>query len=221
MKLRFVGVLLALIAAPLSHAAFVTIDEAGMDAVYSQASFGNTPVDIRIGPQTELVRPDLLNIQTDAQIFDLFGQHVGPQNVVNFYFVDIIDSCGGYNVLIVGCGETPGQDFAVESNFAAGAFGTEILAHELGHNLGLPHRAGGLMNPFLNGQTDLNAAEVATILASPLVQIDAEGQRFIQINPVLVVAEAAQVSEPQTLLLLLLGLGLIAGGLRSRGAQAA
>lgn len=205
----------------LSQAAYVTIDEAGMDAVFSQASFGRNTVDIRIGATTELVRPDLLNINTDAQIDILFGLHVGPAKAVNFYFIDTIqDSCGVVGAGVIGCGELPGNSFLVESAFADDSsipgggnisVGVQLLSHELGHNLGLSHRSGpDLMNPFINGFGDLDAAEVASILASALVQTDPlNGQRFILIDPVLIVATGTPppgVPEPASVLLVMFGL---------------
>ena len=168
------------------------------------------PIDIRIGAATEIVFPSLLDITTDAEITSLFGMHVGLATVVNFYFVDTIDACGGFNPAIVGCGELPGNDFVVESSFAAGLFGGELLAHELGHNLGLPHQNGNLlMNPFLNNFTDITAGEVNIIRNSPLVQTDGQGF-WIDINPVLIVARATKpIPEPNVLLLLLLSFGLL------------
>ncbi|WP_440877190.1 PEP-CTERM sorting domain-containing protein [Thalassotalea sp. PLHSN55] len=193
-----------------SQAAFITTNEASLDAIFSQASFGNMPIDIRIGAATELVFPDLLDIDTNAEIATLFAQHVGLATVVNFYFVDTISACGGINPAIVGCGEFPGNDFVVESSFAASGFGGELLAHELGHNLGLPHINGAfLMDPALNGQTLITDNEVNIIRNSPLVQTD--GQFFwVDINPVLIVREAIQsVPEPSTLVLFLLSGGLL------------
>lgn len=219
--------LLVLLVAPLAlalasqgaSAAFITIDESGMDAVFSQSGFG-APVDIRIGPTTELVLPGLLDITTGGQIGDLFSNHVGAANVVNFYFVDTIDACGATILSgIVGCGETPGNDFVVESVFASGANGVELLSHELGHNLSLAHRNGAstLMNPTINGGTDLNAAEILTISLSSLVQTDINGL-FIQINPVLVSSAAAVVPLPSAVWLLLSSIGLLSGAKRLRSA---
>lgn len=208
--------LAALAVASTSQAAYVTIDEAALDSIFSQTSFGNSRIDIRIGGVTQIVRPDLLAITTDAQVNTLFGLHSGGANVVNFYFIDTIDSCSGFNVNIIGCGETPGNDFVVESVWAADntvqaggySFGAQLLAHELGHNLGLNHRNGNnLMNPFINGYGDLNATEVTAIRASSLVQQDTAGF-YILINPVLIVRQALEVPEPGSLALVMAGLGL-------------
>ncbi len=190
-----------------TQAALITTHEAELDAIFSQASFGNSIIDIRIGMATEIVAAHLLDIGSDAEVAEIFSLHVGPQTAVNFYFIDNLSACGGQiNSNFVGCGERPGQDFVVESAFAAGASGAELLAHELGHNLGLTHRVGNfLMDPFINGFTELSAAEVTTIRASSLVQTD--GTIFwIDINPVLILARA--VPEPGTLLLLLLSSGI-------------
>lgn len=225
----------ALLAASVTQAAFVTIDEAGMDTVFSQASFANRPIDIRIGAVTQIVNPSLLDINTPARLNALFGLHVGAANIVNFYFVDTIDECGGFNVNIVGCGEFPGNDFVVESSFAAltgddpdGALfpgistAVTLLAHELGHNLGLDHSGSGLMFPSISRNGTLTAGEVTTIFSNAggfgLVQQDVNGF-FIQINPVLIVRDAVNdVPAPATLLLAVCGL-LLAG--RSRLARAA
>lgn len=203
----------SLLIAPLSQAGFITTQEAALDSIFSQTSFGSTPIDIRIGAATEIVFPSLLDISSDAEISQIFGMHVGSANIVNFYFVDTISACGGtISASIVGCGELPGNDFVVESSFAAGGFGGELLAHELGHNLGLGHLNGSfLMNPFLNSSTVITVAEVTTIHNSSLVQTD--GQLFwIDINPVLIVAQASKpdpIPEPSILLLFLISLGLM------------
>lgn len=201
---------ISLLIATQAQSALITTNEESLDLIFSQASFGNMPIDIRIGAATELVFPDLLDITTDAEVSALFGLHIGGAYVVNFYFIDTISSCGIINVSIVGCGEFHGNDFVVESSFAAGAYGGELLAHELAHNLGLGHLNGNyLMNPSLNNNTTITAAEVNSIRNSPLVQTNGENF-WIDINPVLIVAEASQqVPEPAMLLLFILSLGLL------------
>lgn len=216
MLIRSAIAMVVFLVSSAANAAYVTINEVGMDAIFSQASFGNNKIDIRIGAQTQLVFPDLLDISTDAEIGTLFSKHVGSQTVVNFYFVDTISACGGViNANFIGCGEVSGQDFVVESDWAASpVYGANLLSHELGHNLGLGHRNGNvLMDPFINTFIELNAAEVATILGSPLVHSDANGL-FILINPVLVVAGANGVPEPGTLFLVFAALFAV-GGWRS------
>lgn len=215
-KARLSAIGIALIASLMvfgtqAKAAFVTTQEVGMDLIFSQPSFGANPIDIRFGPIETVVRPDLLNITTDAQIIDVFNLF-GGSPTVNFYYVDTVDSCGGFNVNIVGCGAFPGNDFVVESSFAASpVFGAELLAHELGHNLGLDHVATGLMAPVLNGDTTLTASEVATVLASPLVQSDINGL-FIDVRPILILAEdIVAVPLPASVLMLLGGLVFLGG----------
>ena len=59
----------------VSHAkaGFITTDEAALDAIFSQSSFANIPIDIRIGASSELVFPNLLDITTDAEVNQLFN----------------------------------------------------------------------------------------------------------------------------------------------------
>ncbi|AZQ84862.1 PEP-CTERM sorting domain-containing protein [Colwellia sp. Arc7-635] len=193
-----------------ANAGFITTNEADLDAIFSQSSFENMPIDIRIGAVSELIFPGFLDITSDAEVNQLFNMHIGGRDVVNFYFIDSINICGGtVSSSIVGCGEFPGNDFVVESSFAAGSFGGELLAHELGHNLGLNHRVGGLMNPSLNNDTILSNNEVTTIRNSSLVQTDGQGF-WINISPVLIVSAASiPVPEPSTLALLLLATGFL------------
>ncbi len=177
-----VSMLLVLLLSPITTwAAYVTTNEAELDVVFAQAD-----IDIRFNQITTIYDASLLDIDTEAKRVALWNSAPFSAPGVNMFFVDSVDYCGGYNVSIVGCGSYPGNVVAVESSTAAGGYGAELLAHELGHNLGLGHLSGdNLMDPYLNGYTDLTASQIATILASPLIQFDGS-QAYLEINPILI-----------------------------------
>lgn len=199
---------LAIALAPLtSLASFITTNEVAMNAIFSQASFGTTPISIRFNPAVKLHNQSP-NITTQAGLNALFAAAPSASPTVNIFFVDKVDWCNVYNVGFVGCGQINGNKFAVESLVAAGLNGAELLAHELVHNLGLDHVACGTPNDNLMcannfGSTALTIAQVNQIFLSPLVQTDTNGLRFISITPI-------SVPEPGTALLLALSLILIA-----------
>lgn len=199
-------------------AGYVTTNESAMDLIFAQSSFGANAIDIRYNSALTLNNPGLLDIGTETE-FESLGILVPvPQNTVLAFFVNTISWCGGAGGGIIGCGGRPGSFFAVNSSWAASAtYGGPLVAHELSHNLGLEHVAdeSNLMNAVLLGNTALSASQVTTILASPLVQTDGLGQRFILITPV------AVVPEPEIALMLALGLfTLVADGYRRRRSMA-
>ena len=200
-------VTLSLCAASLTvQAATVTTNEVALDAIFSQASFDPNapnsiaPIDIRFLPTLRLDRPRFTTVDSSSVIVD--GNDLGTevayllqQPFVQFsatdriymLFVDSITACdgGGNNPNIVGCALINGNRILVQSDFASGAFGAELLGHEIAHNLGIgPHSSGGLMNATLNGETDLTAAQVRTIARSPLIQNPQSPSPFLQIQPV-------------------------------------
>ncbi|QDT13386.1 PEP-CTERM sorting domain-containing protein [Planctomycetes bacterium K23_9] len=179
-----------------SLGAMVTTNESGIDTIFSQATFGTTPIDVRFDPVFTIINDDALNIDSGFDFFALIDLAPNPDSHVNLFFIDSITWCGGNNPAIVGCGTTPGDVIAVESVIAAGTFGAELIAHEMSHNLGLGHSGAGLMGSTLNGNTSLTASEVNTIRNSSLVQTDASGS-FINVTPILVTATA--VPEPSAM----------------------
>lgn len=167
--------------------AFATINEGQLDAIFSQPSFGSTPIDIVLQPLVQLEAPELLNIDsvtTQNQV--LGGSDVVPYPGLNLFFVDSISYCGGPGSGIVGCAGIGGNSLVVASSTAASVFGSELIAHEIGHTLGLGHfdSAPNLMTAFLNNNTNLTTGQVASVLNSGLLQQDTGGDYFLEITPI-------------------------------------
>ncbi len=203
------------LAATAAQADMVNTREAALDAIYGQQSVLATlgePIDIRFNDVIQIEAPSLTRISSSDELSSLFGltdplySQTGVNLTVSVYYVDAIDYCGGYNAGIVGCGQTPGNQLAVETAYMNSSYGAELLAHELGHTLGLGHsgeaplRLSGanLMSPSLNRNTTLVDLQVAQFMAmgvfgtfnpTPLVQRDVAGL-FVSITPYLIVQEA-------------------------------
>jgi hypothetical protein len=194
-----------------AEAGFITIDQAGMNTIFSQPSFDGTPVDIRFNPPIQIVDPALLDINNQAHLSALVDLAPDPAPIVDAFFVDQLNVCGfeeepTINGLFAGCAQLPGHVF-VEDSDEAELFPAPLMGHELGHNLNLQHDlfdSNNLMAPFFPPGTVLTEEQVAMILQSPLVQTDPTGQNFIEITPIAIVA-----SEPTTLLLLGGSLGML------------
>jgi hypothetical protein len=194
-----------------AEAASITIDQAGMDAIFSQATFDGTPISIRFNAPREIVAPDLLDIKDLADLKALYALAPDPAPTVDAFFVDQLDACGNaeptINGLYAGCAQLPGHIFVEESS-AAELSAAPLMGHELGHNLNLQHdlfSSNYLMWPFFPPGTELSAQEVAIILESPLVQTDSTGHKFIDITPIAIIA----APEPSTLMLLGAALGAL------------
>lgn len=211
-----------------ASAGYVTFDEAAMDAIFAQTSFGQFDIDIRFNAPLSVVAPSLLDINDDAEFsgaapsLSALVQTLGvPALTVSIFFVDKISFCGGPGSNIIGCGSNPGSLIALQSAAAAGANGAELMAHELGHNLGLDHLAvgGNLMNASITGGTTLTASQVGSFLnlttgasLNPIVKLDGN-QRYISITPIAVLAA---VPEPEAWAMMSLGLLAVAGWARRR-----
>lgn len=189
----------------LSGATTVTTQEAGVDAIYSSAPFGADPIDMDYAPTITV--NGIANIQSFADWISVTTNPVPVGDTINIWYVDTIDWCGGFNTAIVGCALIGGQLSVVEEAFAASGFGTELIAHEFGHNLALDHVAvPNLMTGFLNGNVTLTGAQAATVQANSKVQGVAPN-RFVDIQPISIAA----IPEPSAFLLLgLVGAVLVA-----------
>lgn len=204
----------------LSRAAFVTTNQADMNTIFSQASFGPNTIDVRFQPTISIANPSLLNINTLADLNALFSlMPVAPPGI-NMYFVDTVTVCSvpSPSPTIDGCATINGNSMVVASLAAADpaifngvTAGAILNAHELGHNLGLPHNSEcnppistppNLMDCQLAG-FDLTGAQVTAILANTnVLQMDATGL-FVDITPIVI------VPLPAALPLLLGGLSLL------------
>lgn len=206
-------------------AAYVTTQEASLDYIFSHSELAATPIDIRIRPTIQYVAPDLLDMNTGAEFETMRNEFFGlPLNIIRIFYADSITWCGGNKPNgLDGCGNS--TMLVLESDAAARignvqsdeivTDGGALIAHELGHVLGLVHignNVGGpgqsldnLMNPSI-GRSKINllSSQVALLFADQqgAVQQDANGF-FIELQPVLIAASVANVPLPAPLLLLL------------------
>jgi hypothetical protein len=185
-----------------ADAGLAVFNEAELDQIYSQPPVLDNPkIDIRFNPTVTLNEPSLLTINTDDELHALFNLGGAPPTV-DLFFVDAINECGGERLpAAIGCGEETSNHIAVETSSAEiqggggnPGLGSILIAHELGHNLGLPHdllHTSNLMYAILNGNWTLTPEQASTILKSDLVQTDSTGARFVSITPFSVVPEPA------------------------------
>lgn len=185
-------------------AASISLYETRLDEIFSQASFGSSPIDIRFLEPVELVAPELLEIDSEAEYEQLRFTYIErfPATTIRMFFVDRIGYCGKPKRRGIG-GCTNSTIVVLDAQKLRGNPDRqgvdELMAHELAHIfLGNGHARGrNLMSPAMaNGRDELTPEQAERILrgrvgrsdTGPLwVQSDERG-RYIEIVPVLVVA---------------------------------
>ena len=116
-------------------ASFITIDQAGISAIFSQPSFGGTAVDIRFNSPRVIVDPELLDINSQAQLTALVNLAPDPTPIVDAFFIDQLNACGFeqepmINGSYAGCAQLPGHVFVEASDYAA-LSPAPLMGHEL------------------------------------------------------------------------------------------
>ena len=124
-------------------AGFITIDQAGISAIFSQPSFDGTPIDIRFNPPRLIVGPELLDINSQARLTALVDLAPDPAPIVDAFFVDQLNACGFEQELTVN-GSLAGLSAAAAPCLCRGlrlrrTFPAPLMGHELGHSMYLQH----------------------------------------------------------------------------------
>jgi RHS repeat-associated protein len=101
---------------------------------------------------------------------------IGDNDHVMMIANDVVNTKGD----AVGMGEINGRFSAVDAGTIADGSFTETVLHEIGHNLGLDHTNGGLMNPSVNGSTSLSDKEKGAIVSHLGMGVNAKDGTYKQ-----------------------------------------
>ena len=98
-------------------AGFITIDQAGMNAIFSQPSFDGTPIDIRFDPPKLIINPGLLVMNNLTQLTALVDLAPDPAPIVDAFFVNQLNTCGfedepTINGSFAGCAQLPAMSLS-------------------------------------------------------------------------------------------------------------
>lgn len=127
-----------------------------LKATYSKSFSGQFPVSGDYGKGYESARVKVSSA-LNVNVVDKIDKAKKTDHIMI-----LVNDVPGKN--IVGYGDIQGAASAVEKNTVKNSTFDEVASHELGHNLGLDHKVGGLMNETVkNGESGVTSKELKQI----------------------------------------------------------